>query len=320
VSDATRPEPATPGDSDANQPSLLDELNELQSPTTVTELEIASASASALISEVVAEAQANGKSVPEPAAPPFIDFDQVSIAFGDRKILDKVSFHVGRGQTLCILGRSGVGKSVSLRILLGFLKADSGSVRVDGQVISTLGESGLQEVRKHVTMVFQNGALFDSLSVGENIAFPLREKGGLFEDQIQQLVTRLLNLVGAGDTANLLPSSLSTGQKRCIAIARALAAQPEAILYDEPTTMVDPIMGRSIGDLIQRLKLQLGITSIVVTHDMRFAMRLADLVLFLDSGTARFFGTIHDFLECSDPHVQQFFTLDAYALPQPHNS
>ena len=317
MSDATRPEPATTGDSDAQQPSLLNELEELQSPTTVTELEIASASASALISEAVAEAQANGKSVPEPVAPPFIDFDQVSIGFGDRKILDKVSFHVGRGQTLCILGRSGVGKSVSLRILLGFLKADSGSIRVDGQEIAMLDEAGLQEVRKHVTMVFQNGALFDSLSVGENIAFPLREKGGLFEDQIQQLVTRLLDLVGAGDTANLLPSSLSTGQKRCIAIARALAAQPEAILYDEPTTMVDPIMARRIGDLIQRLKLQLGITSIVVTHDMRFAIRLADLVLFLDSGTARFFGTIHDFLESSDPHVQQFFTLDAYALPQP---
>jgi phospholipid/cholesterol/gamma-HCH transport system ATP-binding protein len=178
-----------------------------------------------------------------------------------------------------------------------------------------MDETGLQKIRKHVTMVFQNGALFDSLSVGENIAFPLREKGGLAEDQIEQLVTRLLDLVGASDTRDLLPSSLSTGQKRCIAIARALAAQPEAILYDEPTTMVDPIMGRLIGDLIQRLKLQLGITSIVVTHDMRFAMRLADLVLFLDSGTARFFGTIHEFMNCTDPHVQQFLELDAYTIP-----
>ena len=297
------------------QPSLLNELDELQSAT-VKELEIANASASALISQAVAEAHANHESVPESTTPAFIDFEKVTIAFGDRKILDEVSFHVGRGQTLCILGRSGVGKSVSLRILLGFLKADSGSVRVDGQDISSLDEQGLQEIRKHVTMVFQNGALFDSLTVGENIAFPLREKGGLVEDQIQQLVARLLELVGASETVNLLPSSLSTGQKRCIAIARALAAQPEAILYDEPTTMVDPIMARSIGDLIQRLKLQLGITSIVVTHDMRFAMRLADLVLFLDSGTARFFGTIKEFLECTDPHVQQFFTLDAYVLPQ----
>ncbi len=318
MSDAAKPNPGPPGEQQASHPSLLHELNELQSPTSVHELEIASASAHALISDVVADAVAKRTSpFPEPTAVPFIDFSHVSIAFGDRKILDNVSFHVGRGQTLCILGRSGVGKSVSLRILLGFLKADSGSIRVDGQDITALDEAGLQEVRKHVTMVFQNGALFDSLSVGENIAFPLREKGGLQEDQIQQLVTRLLDLVGASDTVNLLPSSLSTGQKRCIAIARALAAQPEAILYDEPTTMVDPIMGRNIGDLIQRLKLQLGITSIVVTHDMRFAMRLADLVLFLDSGLARFFGTIGEFVQCTDPHVQQFLTLDAYALPLP---
>lgn len=323
MSDTIRPESILPGNSEgeqpSGQPSLLNDLDELQSTTTIEELEVASASASALISQAVADAAASNTTAgraPDPPAPPFIDFDKVSIAFGDRKILDEVSFHIGRGQTLCILGRSGVGKSVSLRILLGFLKPDSGTVRVDGQDMAALDERGLQEIRKHVTMVFQNGALFDSLSVGENIAFPLREKGGLAEDQVQQLVARLLELVGASDTVNLLPSSLSTGQKRCIAIARALAAQPEAILYDEPTTMVDPIMGRNIGDLIQRLKLQLGLTSVVVTHDMRFAMRLADLVLFLESGTARFFGTIHEFMECADPHVQQFLALDAYTLPQ----
>lgn len=315
MSDAPQPEAENPADPPA--PSLLTELDELESPTSVAELEIASAQAHATISQAIAEAHAANPELEHPPHIPFIDFEKVSIGFGDRKILDEVSFHVGRGQTLCILGRSGVGKSVSLRILLGFLKADNGTIRVDGQDISKLDEHGLQEIRKHVTMVFQNGALFDSLTVGENIAFPLREKGGLVEDQIQQLVTRLLDLVDASETVNFLPSSLSTGQRRCVAIARALAAQPEAILYDEPTTMVDPIMGRNIGDLIQRLKLQLGITSIVVTHDMRFAMRLADLVLFLESGTARFFGTIHDFVQCSDPHVQQFLALDAYVLPQP---
>ncbi len=323
MSEPSIPEPngvSSRGDESTGQPSLLADLNELQSPTSVQDLEIANASATALIQEAVAEAVANREVLPEPIALPFIDFQDVSIGFGDRKILDNVSFHIGRGQTLCILGRSGVGKSVSLRILLGFLKADSGRVCVDGQDITTMDEAGLQEIRKHVTMVFQNGALFDSLTVGENIAFPLREKGGLAEDQIQQLVTRLLDLVGASDTREALPSSLSTGQKRCIAIARALAAQPEAILYDEPTTMVDPIMGRLIGDLIQRLKLQLGITSIVVTHDMRFAMRLADLVLFLDSGKARFFGTIRDFLDCPDAHVQQFLALDAYTLPLPQEA
>jgi phospholipid/cholesterol/gamma-HCH transport system ATP-binding protein len=296
--------------------SLASELDELQGSTSVEQLEAANAEAQALISDVVTMTLASLKCAPPaPLGPPFIDFREVSIAFGDRKILDKVSFHVGRGQTLCILGRSGVGKSVSLRILLGFLKADSGTILVDGKDISGMDEKGLQEIRKHVTMVFQNGALFDSLTVAENIAFPLREKGGLAEDQIQKLVSRLLDLVGAADTINLLPSSLSTGQRRCISIARALAAQPEAILYDEPTTMVDPLMGRNIGDLIQRLKLQLGITSIVVTHDMRFAIRLADLVLFLESGTARFFGTIREFQECEDPHVRQFLELDAYRLP-----
>jgi phospholipid/cholesterol/gamma-HCH transport system ATP-binding protein len=300
----------------AGESSLLANLDELQSTTTVQDLEIAAASAHALIAEAVADAAASRKGDhPTLPARPYISFENVTIAFGDRKILDNVSFHVGRGQTLCILGRSGVGKSVSLRILLGFLKADSGCIRVDGQDISSLDEKGLQEIRKKVTMVFQNGALFDSLSVGENIAFPLRERGGLAEDQIQQLVARMLQLVDQSDTADRLPASLSMGQKRCIAIARALAAQPEAIFYDEPTTMVDPIMGRNIGDLIQRLKLQLGITSIVVTHDMRFAMRLADLVLFLEAGNARFFGTIHDFLECTDPHVQQFLALDTYTLP-----
>ena len=317
MSDPTIPEPKDSNEP-AVEPSLLSDLDELQSSTTVQQLEIASVATSILINDTITASLADLKRGPaEPLAPPYIDFEKVSIAFGDRKILDQVSFHVGRGQTLCILGRSGVGKSVSLRILLGFLKADSGCIRVDGHDIASLDERGLQEIRKHVTMVFQNGALFDSLTVGENIAFPLREKGGLFEDQIQKLVGRLLELVGQSETVDRLPASLSMGQKRCIAIARALAAQPEAILYDEPTTMVDPLMGRRIGDLIQRLKLQLGITSIVVTHDMRFAMRLADLVLFLEAGEARFFGTIHEFMNCSDPHVQQFLSLDAYVLPIP---
>lgn len=260
----------------------------------------------------------SSSSDPAPAPPseaPFIEFRDVSIAFGSRQILDRVSFSIPRGQTLCILGRSGVGKSVSLRILLGFLKPDSGSVLVQGREITAMDERALQQIRRDVTMVFQNGALFDSLTVGENIAFPLREVGNLQEDQIQQLVDRMLNLVESGDLRDALPSSLSTGQKRCIAIARALAAQPRAILYDEPTTMVDPLVARLIGNLIQRLQRQLGLTSIVVTHDMRFAQRLADRVLFLDSGEARFFGPLAEFENCSDPHVQEFLHLDAYILP-----
>ncbi len=246
---------------------------------------------------------------------PMISFSHVSISFDERKILDGVSFSVHRGQTLCILGRSGVGKSVALRILMGFLKPQVGSIRVEGEEINGLSEEGMRAIRKRVTMVFQNGALFDSLSVRENVAFPLRERGGLDEDQIQQIVDRLIRMVGAEDVSDAFPASLSTGRKRAVAIARALAAQPDVVLYDEPTTMVDPIIARRLGDLIQRLKRQLGFTSIVVTHDMRFAERLADVVLFLDQGKARFFGPLEEFMASKDPHIQQFLTLDEYILP-----
>jgi phospholipid/cholesterol/gamma-HCH transport system ATP-binding protein len=239
----------------------------------------------------------------------------VSMWFGESKVLDDVSFRVNRGETLCILGRSGVGKSVSLRILMGFLKPQVGSIRVDGQEINAYTEEEMQVIRRRITMVFQNGALFDSLTVRENVAFPLRERGGQEEDQVQQVVDRLLSLVGADDVPNALPASLSTGRRRAVAIARALASQPEVVLYDEPTTMVDPIIAKRLGGLIQRLRQQLGFTSIVVTHDMRFAERLADTVLFLNDGRAAFFGPLKDFLASPDPHIQQFLTLDAYVLP-----
>ncbi|HET6208719.1 MAG TPA: ATP-binding cassette domain-containing protein [Terracidiphilus sp.] len=251
-----------------------------------------------------------------PAPEPVIVFRDVSISFDGRAVLEDVSFSVDRGQTLCILGRSGVGKSVSLRMLMGFLKPDSGSIRVNGQEITDLSEEGMQAIRKRVTMVFQNGALFDSLSVRENVAFPLRERGGLDEDQILQIVDRLLKLVGADDVVDALPASLSTGRRRAVAIARALSAQPEVVLYDEPTTMVDPIIARRLGGIIQRLKHQLGYTSIVVTHDMRFAERLADLVLFLHMGGARFFGPLRDFMNSNDPDIRQFLILDTYQVPR----
>jgi len=246
---------------------------------------------------------------------PMIVFTNVSISFNGRPVLDDVSFRVDRGQTLCILGRSGVGKSVTLRLLMGFLEADAGSIEVDGQELVGMTEDQLQAVRKRITMVFQNGALFDSLSVRENVAFPLRERGGLHEDQLLQIVDRLIGLVGAEDVMDALPASLSTGRKRAVAIARALAAQPEVVLYDEPTTMVDPIIARRMGNLIQRLKHQLGFTSIVVTHDMRFAERLADTVLFLHQGKAQYFGPLEGFLASRDEAIRQFLTLDAYELP-----
>jgi phospholipid/cholesterol/gamma-HCH transport system ATP-binding protein len=248
--------------------------------------------------------------MPENVSRPYIEFREVSKAFGEKPVLDRVSFDVTPGETVCILGRSGVGKSVSLQILMGFLTADSGRVIVAGEDITNFSEVQLEAIRKKVTMVFQNGALFDSLTVGENVAFPLRESRDLSEEQIYQIVDGLLQMVGVKEMRDLLPSDLSTGMKRSVAIARALAARPECVLYDEPTTMVDPLMAQLLGDLIKRLKLQLNLTSIVVTHDMRLAKKLADQVVFLHEGKAIFFGTSADMQKSAEPIVQEFLELD----------
>ena len=257
------------------------------------------------------KAESNGHSDRQP----YIAFENVSKSFGSLDVLKDISFYVMPGETLCILGRSGVGKSVSLQTIMGFLKPDAGRIFVAGEDITDFNEEQMQGVRRKVTMVFQNGALFDSLTVGENVAFPLREGRGLTEDQILQIVRGLLEMVGVAEMSDLLPSDLSTGMKRSVAIARALAAEPEAILYDEPTTMVDPLIARLLGDLIQKLKKQLHLTSIVVTHDMRFAERLADRVLFLHQGRAEFFGTVDEMKNTKDEVLQQFLELDALVLP-----
>ena len=246
---------------------------------------------------------------------PYIAFSHVYKSFGNFVVLEDVSFSILPGETLCILGRSGVGKSVSLQMLMGFYKPDKGRILVAGEDICGLTERQLQEVRRKVTMVFQNGALFDSITVGENVAFPLRERHDLAEDQILQVVRGLLEMVGVAGMEDLLPSDLSTGMKRSVAIARALASQPEAVLYDEPTTMVDPLMGHLLGDLIARLKTQLHLTSIVVTHDMRFARKLADRVVFLHQGAARFFGTMEEMDRSDDPILKEFLALDQLVLP-----
>src|SRR5437868_10929117 len=245
---------------------------------------------------------------------PYVEFQHVYKSFGDHKVLEDVSFQVFPGETLCILGRSGVGKSVSLHHIMGFLKPDSGRVIVAFEDITDYNEVQLEEIRKKVTMVFQNGALFDSLTVGENVAFPLREKRELSEEEIYQIVDGLLEMVGVREMRDLLPSDLSTGMKRSVAIARALAAQPEAVLYDEPTTMVDPLQAQLLGDLIAKLKLQLKLTSVVVTHDMRLAKKLADRIVFLHEAKVLFFGTVAEMERSSEPVVRDFLKLDFFGL------
>jgi phospholipid/cholesterol/gamma-HCH transport system ATP-binding protein len=245
---------------------------------------------------------------------PYIEFKDVCKAFGDNVVLNHVSFDVLPSETVCILGRSGVGKSVALHHIMGFLKPDSGRVIVAGEDITNYSEEQMEGIRKKVTMVFQNGALFDSLSVGENVAFPLRESRDLNEEQIYQIVHGLLHMVGVQEMRDLLPSDLSTGMRRSVAIARALAARPECVLYDEPTTMVDPLMAQLLGDLIKRLKIQLNLTSIVVTHDMRLAKKLADRIVFLHEGKAIFFGTSAEMEKAPEPIIHEFLELDELKL------
>jgi len=240
----------------------------------------------------------------------YIEFRGISKAFDENPVLQDVSFHVDRGETAVILGRSGVGKSVALKHIMGFLRPDAGRVIVAGQDITDWEEDQLAAVRKKVTMVFQSGALFDSLTVAENVAFPLDGRDGLTDQERDARVRELLEMLEVADLADKLPSELSTGTKRAVAIARALAQDPEAILYDEPTTMVDPLMAAHTGDLILKLKEKFHKTSIVVTHDTHLARKLADTVIFLQEGRVSFFGTWAEFESTSDSFLRDFRLLD----------
>jgi phospholipid/cholesterol/gamma-HCH transport system ATP-binding protein len=236
----------------------------------------------------------------------FFEFRDVCKAFDERLVLDHVSFTVKHGETCVIMGRSGVGKSVSLKHIMGFLKADSGQVIVDGEDVTNYSEDEFAEVRRKVTMVFQSGALFDSLTVRENISFPLDGQPGLTHEDIDEYVTKIAHMLEVENVLDKLPSELSTGMKRAVAIGRAFAQNPEAILYDEPTTMVDPIMAGHMGDLILRLKGAFRKTSIVVTHDTHLAKKLADVVVFLQEGRVAFFGPWDDFENSTNPFLKNF--------------
>lgn len=241
---------------------------------------------------------------------PYFEFKGVSKSFDDHLVLDDVSFHVDPGETAIILGRSGVGKSVSLNLLMGFLKADSGRIIVAGEDITDYTEEQLGPIRERVTMVFQSGALFDSLTAAGNVAFPLESRKKFTPEQVDTRVNELLEMLEVSNMADRIPEDLSTGTKRAVAIARALAADPEAILYDEPTTMVDPLMAGHIIQLITKLKAKFQKTSIVVTHDTHLAQKLADRVIFLQEGKVGFFGNWAEFEASREPFLRNFRAQD----------
>jgi phospholipid/cholesterol/gamma-HCH transport system ATP-binding protein len=241
----------------------------------------------------------------------YFEFRNVSKSFGENQVLKDVSFFVEKGETAVIMGRSGVGKSVSLKLLLGFLEPDEGKIIVAGEDVTGWSEEKFSEIRRRVTMVFQSGALFDSLTVGENVAFPLVGRGGEENpEEIEKQVKELLEMVEVSEYADRLPSELSTGMKRAVAIARALAENPDAILYDEPTTMVDPLMAVHVSDLIARLKEKFHKTSIVVTHDTHLGKKLADRAIFLQEGRLGFFGTWQELENSKEPYLRNFLAQD----------
>jgi phospholipid/cholesterol/gamma-HCH transport system ATP-binding protein len=241
--------------------------------------------------------------------PHYIEFRHVYKTF-DYPVLVDVSFHVDAGETVAIIGRSGVGKSVTLAHIMGFLKPDQGQVIVAHTDITHASEAELRRIRKKVTMVFQSGALFDSLTVEENILFSLELREDYDAQNKEDVVNGLLAMVDLRDVKHLYPSDLSTGQKRAVAIARALAAQPECILYDEPTTMVDPIMSDHLADLMLRLKRQLHLTSVVVTHDLDLMRKVADRVVVLHQGEVIYFGPVDQVDSADHPHIREFLAMD----------
>jgi phospholipid/cholesterol/gamma-HCH transport system ATP-binding protein len=246
---------------------------------------------------------------PDDSYPHYIEFRHVYKTF-DHPVLVDVNFHVNPGETVAIIGRSGVGKSVTLSHIMSFLKPDSGRIIVAHEDITDFSESEMRRVRRKVTMVFQSGALFDSLTVAENVLFSLELREDYDAKNKEDVVKGLLQMVDIAEARDAYPADLSTGYKRAVAIARALAAQPQCVLYDEPTTMVDPIMSDHLGDLMLRLKKQLKLTSVVVTHDLDLMYKVADRVVFLYEGGVIFFGPVSELEKSDHPHIQEFLEMD----------
>lgn len=242
----------------------------------------------------------------EPLREDAIIIEHLKIAFGPKEILKDITFTVKRGEVLVLMGLSGTGKSTTLRAIAGLLKPTSGRVLVNGQSIPDLAPAELETLRRRIGFCFQHGALFDSLTVGENVAFGLREHTKLPEEEIQRIVAEKLSIVDLEGMEHMYPSQLSGGMQKRASFARTIATDPDIVLYDEPTTGLDPIISRVINELILDLQRRLKATSLVITHDLKGAYLIADKILMLHQGLPVFLGTPQEFQTTTDPHVVQF--------------
>ncbi len=227
-------------------------------------------------------------------------------AIGQQQILRGVDLTVYRGETMVVVGRSGEGKSVLLKHLIGLMEPDEGSICIDGEEIVGLKERQMSPIRQKMGVLFQDGALFDSLNVAENVAFPLIEKGIRKRDALMEKVTEALEMVDLEEHMEKMPINISGGMRKRVALARAIVTKPQGILYDEPTSGLDPIVSDSIDHLIRRLQKRLGVTSIVVTHDMKSVFYIADRVAYLRNGAIFFLGTPEEMRQSEDPVIQDF--------------
>jgi phospholipid/cholesterol/gamma-HCH transport system ATP-binding protein len=237
---------------------------------------------------------------------PVIQITDLSYAIGGRTILDGVSLAMYAGEIFAVMGLSGTGKTTLLRLITGLIRPTAGSIRVLGQEITGLTESELNEIRAQTGLVFQYGALFDSLSVRENVGFRLYEGTNQSEKEIRPVVAEKLRLVGMSGNEDLYPAELSGGMQKRIGIARALVSDPHVILYDEPTSGLDPVIAATIDELIVRLRNELGVSEVVVSHDVTSIFRMADRIAMLYEGHVQLVGTVEDFRCSTDPVVKQF--------------
>jgi len=247
----------------------------------------------------------------------FVEFRGVHKAYGSKRVLRGVDLKVYRGEVLVILGGSGTGKSVTLRHMLGLEAPDAGKVFVEDEDITELPEEELYRVRKKFGMLFQSGALFDSMTVFENIAFPLREHTEMSEEEITRAVREKLELVNLPNTAHLMPVDLSGGMRKRVGLARSIVLDPKMILYDEPTTGLDPITAAKINEMIIDLQAKLNVTSVVVTHDIQSAFSVGDRIAFLNQGIFEWVGTMDEARNAPHPILRDFFKASAVSAAQP---
>lgn len=242
---------------------------------------------------------------------PYIRIRGLTRSFGENEVLRGIDMDIFRGETLVILGSSGGGKSVLLKHLPGLLRPASGSICVDGVEISKLSERALRPVRRQMGVMFQGGALFDSFTVAGNVAFPLRESGMKNKAEIASLVTEALEIVRLPGQEEMMPSDLSGGMRKRVALARAVVSKPACVLYDEPHAGLDPVTADSIDHLIKDLQRTRGITNVVVTHEMRSVFRIADRVIFLEKGRVHWIGTPEELRETTVPELRAFIDGDS---------